>query len=74
MNPLTSECYNVMPLTLENHFSQLAQAYPPVENLYSLWILLRKDLAEQTEYSLSTFVHYSIHNASHSLAVIQAID
>ena len=35
-----------LPLTLEAHFEMQAKESPAVENLHSLWVLLRKDLEE----------------------------
>lgn len=63
-----------MPLTLEQHFACLSKNYPSVQNLYSLWLLLRKDLEDRLPYSQGTFAHYSLHDASHSRSVICAIE
>ena len=35
-----------LPLTLEAHFEMQAKESPAVENLHSLWVLLRKDLED----------------------------
>ncbi len=63
-----------LPLTLERHFEVLAKESPAVENLHSLWVLLRKDLEDMLPLSRNTFVHYSLHDATHSRSVIQAIE
>lgn len=63
-----------LPLTLERHFEILAKESPAVENLHSLWVLLRKDLEDMLPLSRNTFVHYSLHDATHSRSVIQAIE
>ncbi len=63
-----------MPLTLEQHFKNLADQYPEVLELHSLWMLLRKDLADRLPYSQTVFVHYSLHDATHSRSVIRAIE
>lgn len=63
-----------IPLTLEQFFSHLAELYPEVRDMYSLWQLLRKDLEDRLPHSRSTFVHYSLHDATHSRSVIRAIE
>ncbi len=63
-----------LPLTLEAHFEMQAKESPAVENLHSLWVLLRKDLEDMLPLSRNTFVHYSLHDATHSRSVIQAIE
>lgn len=63
-----------MPLTMERHFNTLAQDYPAVAELYSLWILLKKRIEEQLIHSSGIFANYSLHDKSHSLSVIQSIE
>lgn len=63
-----------MPLTLEQHFKWLAEQYPDVQDLHSLWLLLRKDLEDRLPHSRGVFVHYSLHDATHSRSVIRAIE
>ena len=63
-----------MPLTLEQHFKMLASPYLDVENLYSLWLLLRIDLEDRLPHSRAVFVHYSLHDATHSRSVIRAVE
>lgn len=63
-----------IPLTLEQYFANLAEHYPEVKELHSLWMLLRKDLEDRLPHSRSTFVHYSLHDATHSRTVIRAIE
>jgi hypothetical protein len=53
-----------IPLTLEQYFANLAEHYPEVKELHSLWMLLRKDLEDRLPHSRSTFVHYSLHDAN----------
>ena len=63
-----------MPLTLEQHFKFLSDRYFDVGELYSLWTLLRKDLEDRLPHSRGVFVHYSLHDATHSRSVIRAIE
>lgn len=63
-----------MPLTLEQHFAFLSKNYPGVQDLHSLWLLLRKDLEDRLPYSRGVFAHYSLHDASHSRSVISAVE
>lgn len=63
-----------MPLTLEQHFKVIADNYPEVVDLHSLWLLLRKDLEDRLPHSRNIFVHYSLHDATHSRSVIHAIE
>lgn len=63
-----------LPVTLENHFESLASESPRVKNLHSLWILFRKDMEDLLPHSHSVYVHYSLHDATHSRSVIQAIE
>lgn len=63
-----------MPLTLEQHFACLSKTYPGVQDLHSLWLLLRRDLEDRLPYSRGVFAHYSLHDASHSRSVICAIE
>lgn len=71
---MTREKSANMPLTLEQHFRWLAEQNTDVQELYSLWLLLRKDLEEQLPLSRGVFVHYSLHDATHSRSVIHAIE
>ncbi|WP_437124406.1 HD domain-containing protein [Acutalibacter caecimuris] len=68
------ESSNNLPLTLEDHFENLASASPRVKNLHSLWVLFRKDMEDLLPHSRSVYVHYSLHDAIHSRSVIQAIE
>lgn len=63
-----------IPLTLEQHFAWLSKNYPGVQDLHSLWLLLRRDLEDRLPYSRGVFAHYSLHDASHSRSVICAIE
>ncbi len=63
-----------MPLTLEQHFKSLADQYPEVLELHSLWMLFRKDLEDRLPHSRTVFVHYSLHDVTHSRSVIRAIE
>lgn len=63
-----------MPLTLEQHFDWLSKQYPAVQDLHSLWHLLRKDIEEELPNSRGIFVHYSLHDASHSRTIIKSIE
>lgn len=63
-----------MPLTLEQHFQMLAQQRSDVRDLYSLWNLLRKDLGDKLTYSRGVFVHFSLHDSTHSHSIIRGIE
>lgn len=63
-----------MPMTLEKHFENLAKNYPTVEEIYSLWMLLKKRIEDELIRSRSIFINYSFHDASHSRSIIQAIE
>jgi len=63
-----------MQMTIEKHFENLAQHYPAVKELQSLWVLFKKRIEEDLIQSRGAFVHYSLHDGSHSRAIIQAIE
>lgn len=65
--------YN-MPLTLEQHFHNLVQYYPNVQDLYSLWRLLKKRIEDKLIHSRGIFVNYSLHDGSHSRSILQIIE
>lgn len=65
--------YN-MPLTLEQHFQNLTKIYPDVHDLFSMWTLIKKNVVDKINYSKSLFVNYSLHDASHSRSILQAIE
>lgn len=67
-------CNYNMPLTIEKHFEQLAQCYPSVKELHSLWILLKKHIEDELLQSRNIFVNYSLHDGSHSRSILQAIE
>lgn len=69
----TMSGYN-MPTTLERHFENLAQSYSEVQEVYSLWSLLKKRIEEQLVHSSGVFANYSLHDKSHSLSVIQSVE
>lgn len=63
-----------MPVDLERHLENLAESYPKVKELHSLWLLLRKRIEEELTHCSSIFVNYSLHDGSHSRTVIQAVE
>lgn len=63
-----------MSVDLEKHLENLAENYPEVKELHSLWLLLRKRLEEALTHCGSIFVNYSLHDGSHSRNVIQAVE
>lgn len=65
--------YN-MQLTLEQHFENIAENYPAIQEIYSLWVLIKKRIEDELIPSRSVFVSYSLHDGSHSRTVIQAIE
>ena len=65
--------YN-MPITLEEHLERLAWRYPEVQEVQSLWLLLKKRLEQELIHSATVFVNYSLHDKSHSRSVMQAVE
>lgn len=63
-----------IPVDLERHLKNLAESYPEVRELHSLWLLLRKRIEEELTHCGSIFVNYSLHDGSHSRTVIQAVE
>lgn len=63
-----------MPVDLERHLENLAESYPEVRELHSLWLLLRKRIEEELTHCSSIFVNYSLHDGSHSRSIIQAVE
>jgi len=63
-----------MPMTLEKHFENLAKTYSTVQEIYSLWTLLKKRIEDELIHSRNVFVNYSLHDGSHSRSIIQAIE
>lgn len=61
-------------LTLEKHFKNLAEKEEDSQRLFSLWNILKKDLAERLSSSRSVFVHFSLHDATHSRKIITMIE
>ena len=65
--------FNVQ-LTLEKHFENMTQVEEGIRQLHSLWELLRENLITRLQDSKSTFVHFSLHDCTHSKTVISAIE
>lgn len=63
-----------MQLTLEEHFSNLEKNGDGIKQLHNLWELLRADLASRLQPSKSVFIHYSLHDSTHSRTVISTIE
>lgn len=64
-----------MPMTLERHFEELReQDGLSTTELYSLYKLLKPRLMDRLISSRSVFINYSLHDASHSQSIIQAIE
>ena len=65
-----------IPLTLERHFEKYKECEngDSVKELYSLWIMLKKHIEDEISHSRNVFVNYSLHDASHSRTIIQAIE
>lgn len=63
-----------MPLTLEAHFKELLEQDPSVEHVHSLFVLLKNDLEKELQNTKYVFVNYSLHDGSHSRAIIHAIE
>ena len=61
-------------LTLESRFKLWAEEDSSVEELYSLWKLLKKRMEDKLIHSQSLFVNYSLHDGSHSKSIIHAIE
>ena len=58
-----------MNYTLEEHFKDYSDKYEQVSEVYSLWILLKKDLSEKLNNVYRTFPYFSKHDVSHGLFV-----
>lgn len=54
-----SQNYNI-PMTLEKHFEILAENHPAIQEIHSLWILLKKRIEDKLVHSRSIFVNYSL--------------
>lgn len=67
------EKYN-MQLTLEEHFQAFSNEYEQVREVYSLWIILKKDISEKLNNVSRTFPYYSKHDATHSKTIITNIE
>ncbi|WP_168356731.1 HD domain-containing protein [Petralouisia muris] len=61
-------------LTLEKHFKNIAEKEEDSQRLFSLWDILKKDLVERLSSSRSVFVHFSLHDATHSRKIITMIE
>lgn len=61
-------------LTLEEHFKNMALFSHETKMLYNVWELLRTDITEHLASSRSVFVHFSLHDSTHSRTVISAIE
>lgn len=61
-------------LTLEKHFKNLADMEENSQRLFSLWNVLKKDLIERLSSSRSVFIHFSLHDATHSRKIITMIE
>lgn len=65
----------VLPMTLEQHFEDLrASDGVFMDELRSLYELLKKGLEDKLISSRSVFVDYSLHDVSHSRSIILAIE
>lgn len=65
----------VLPMTLERHFEELrANDGVSMNELYSLYELLKKGLEDKLISSRSVFVNYSLHDVSHSRSIILAVE
>lgn len=64
-----------LPMTLEKHFEDLKTNNGiAINELFSLYKLLKKRLEDKLISSRSVFVNYSLHDASHSRSIIHAIE
>ena len=61
-------------ITLESRFKQWSEEDCAVEELYSLWKLLKKRMEDKLIHSQSIFVNFSLHDGSHSKSIIHAIE
>ena len=59
--------------TLEMHLKAMSDADKDYELLYSIWNLNKKKLAEGLNLISSSFPHYSAHDVSHSMSIINNI-
>lgn len=65
---------NNMMFTLEEHFKNLSEKYEQVREVYSLWVLLKKDISEKLNNVYRSFPYFSKHDASHSRTIITNIE
>lgn len=63
-----------MNYTLEEHFKDYSDKYEQVSEVYSLWILLKKDFSEKLNNVYRTFPYFSKHDVSHSRTIITNIE
>ena len=68
------EKYYKMPITLEKHFENLREQSDAVKELHSIYDLLKNRLEKELPDSHQVFYSLSYHDASHSKALIQAIE
>ena len=59
--------------TLEEHLRFLSIEDKDYEILYSIWDLNKKNLTQGLSLISSSFPHYSIHDVSHSMTIIDNI-
>ena len=59
--------------TLEEHLKFLSSEDKDYESLYSIWDLNKQNLTQGLNSISSSFPHYSIHDVSHSMTIIENI-
>lgn len=62
------------PLTLERHLAAFQEIDPIYEHLYAAWKIAKADLPRILRNIAKIFPHYSLHDESHSEAIIRQIE
>lgn len=63
-----------MQITLEEHLYHMSIEYNTVKEIYSLWLILKKDLEAKMNNANFVFPFYSRHDSSHSHTLITNIE
>ncbi len=66
--------YMDAPLTLERHLAAFQEIDPIYEHLYAAWKIAKADLPRILRNIAKIFPHYSLHDESHSEAIIRQIE
>ncbi len=59
---------------LERHLEFLSTASSSYKELYSYWILVKKELSKELDAVTQCYPYFSLHDASHSERIIKSIE